>query len=77
MLIGVLCDVVSTVKEEESTASDIALIKQELLHLLVACDESGDGEITQQELDAVMSVLQWLVWGCYFRYCHILVVVIY
>jgi len=45
MLIGVLCEVVAAVKEEQTTSHDVQLIKQELLHLLVACDTSGDGMI--------------------------------
>jgi len=54
MLIGVLCDVVSTVKQEESSAAAIGLMKQEILHELRDCDESGDGKISQSELARVM-----------------------
>jgi len=53
MLIGVLCDVVSTVKQEEQSATAIGLLKQELLSSLTACD-NGDGKISQAELAAVM-----------------------
>ena len=53
MLIGVLCDVVSTVKREEQSASAIGLLKQELLASLTACDD-GDGKISQEELQAVL-----------------------
>merc|ERR1719487_2015656 len=49
MLIGVLCDVVSTVKAEEQSATAVGLLKQELLNSLMACDD-GDGKISQQEL---------------------------
>jgi len=49
MLIGVLCDVVSTVKAEEQSATAIGLLKQELLASLAACDD-GDGKISKQEL---------------------------
>merc|ERR1719162_2672284 len=53
MLIGVLCDVVSTVKAEETEANAIGLLKQELLADLTECDD-GDGKISQKELHAVM-----------------------
>jgi len=49
MLIGVLCDVVSTVKAEEQSATAIGLLKQELLASLTACDD-GDGKISEDEL---------------------------
>jgi len=54
MLIGVLCDVVSTVKQEESSAAAIGLMKQEILKHLNDCDTSGDGKISQMELARVM-----------------------
>jgi len=53
MLIGVLCDVVSTVKAEEQNATAVGLLKQELLGSLMACD-NGDGKITHEELHAVI-----------------------
>merc|ERR1712072_516289 len=53
MLIGVLCDVVSTVKAEEQSATAIGLLKQELLASPTACDD-GDGKISQEELHEVM-----------------------
>jgi len=53
MLIGVLCDVVSTVKAEEQSASAIGLLKQELLASLTACDD-GDGKISQEEMKGIM-----------------------
>merc|ERR1719487_3226091 len=49
MLIGVLCDVVSTVKAEEQAATAIGLLKQELLASLLKCDD-GDGKISEEEL---------------------------
>jgi len=54
MLIGVLCDVVSTVKAEEQSATAIGLLKQELVETLTACDD-GDGKISQTELDGVLN----------------------
>merc|ERR1719482_1358841 len=48
MLIGVLCDVVSTVKAEEQSATAVGLLKQELLGSLMACD-NGDGKINNEE----------------------------
>jgi len=54
MLIGVLCDVVSTVKAEEQSATAVGLLKQELLGSLVACD-NGDGKISHEELNSVMT----------------------
>merc|ERR1712072_1351133 len=54
MLIGVLCDVVSTVKAEEQSATAVGLLKQELLSSLTACDD-GDGKISHDELYAVMT----------------------
>jgi len=53
MLIGVLCDVVSTVKAEEQSATAIGLLKQELLVSLASCDD-GDGKISEAELKVVM-----------------------
>merc|ERR1719199_2453756 len=53
MLIGVLCDVVSTVKAEEVSATAIGLMKQELLvHLK---DVGKDGKISQQQLSKIMA----------------------
>merc|ERR1719265_1873309 len=54
MLIGVLCDVVSTVKAEEQSANAIGLLKQELLQSLTECDD-GDGKISQEELKIVIN----------------------
>merc|ERR1719181_405125 len=53
MLIGVLCDVVSTVKAEEQSATAVGLLKQELLGSLTECDD-GDGRITHNELHQLM-----------------------
>jgi len=54
MLIGVLCDVVSTVKAEEQSATAVGLLKQELLSSLTDCDD-GDGKISHAELHALMT----------------------
>jgi hypothetical protein len=54
MLIGVLCDVVSTVKAEEQSATAIGLLKQELLKSLTECDD-GDGKISQDELSGIIN----------------------
>lgn len=54
MLIGVLCDVVAHVQEEQRNAADIGLVKQELLHKLHEID-NGDGKLTQPELMTVLS----------------------
>merc|ERR550537_807873 len=54
MLIGVLCDVVSRVGQEQRDATAIGLVKQELLADLVACDD-GDGKISQEELLNLMN----------------------
>jgi voltage-gated sodium channel len=53
MLIGVLCDVVSRVGQEERDGVAIGLIKQELLEDLKQFDD-GDGKISQHELHEVM-----------------------
>lgn len=53
MLIGVLCDVVSRVGQEQRDSAAIGLVKQELLADLQMCD-NGDGKITQLELFKVM-----------------------
>jgi len=53
MLIGVLCDVVSQVGQEQRDADAIGLVKQELLEIIVALD-NGDGKISRQEMLTVM-----------------------
>jgi hypothetical protein len=53
MLIGVLCDVVSRVGQEQRDAQAIGLVKQELLEELQVFD-SGDGKISHPELMTVM-----------------------
>lgn len=55
MLIGVLLDVVSSVKAEEQDAVAIGLLKQELLNKLSELDD-GDGRISEEELQALISV---------------------
>lgn len=54
MLIGVLCDVVARVGQEQRDATAIGLVKQELLSDLQQWD-GGDGRISQVELFKVMS----------------------
>lgn len=54
MLIGVLCDVVTTVGAEQRDALAIGLVKQELLGDLKKFDD-GDGKISQSELMTVMN----------------------
>merc|ERR1719353_1937778 len=53
MLIGVLCDVVSRVGQEQRDAAAIGLVKQELLEMIQGFDD-GDGKISQNHLMAVM-----------------------
>jgi hypothetical protein len=53
MLIGVLCDVVSQVGQEQRDAQAIGIVKQELLEIISTFDE-GDGKISQDELFKVM-----------------------
>merc|ERR1719247_2867784 len=53
MLIGVLCDVVSRVGQEQRDAQAIGLVKQEILADLKQFD-GGDGKISQKELLRVM-----------------------
>lgn len=53
MLIGILCEVVSEVKTEETNANAIGLMKQELLKSLKDCVDSDD-RITQAQLMKVM-----------------------
>lgn len=54
MLIGVLCDVVARVGQEQRDANAVGLVKQELLANLKKYD-NGDGQITQEELLVVMN----------------------
>jgi hypothetical protein len=54
MLIGVLCDVVARVNDEQRTSVAIGLIKQELLSKLMEIDD-GDGRISKEELDRVIN----------------------
>jgi hypothetical protein len=53
MLIGVLCDVVSQVGQEQRDAKAIGIVKQELLTVVQNFD-GGDGKISLQELQKVM-----------------------
>jgi len=53
MLIGVLCDVVGQVGQEQRDATAIGLVKQELLGELTKNDD-GDNRISQEELFSVM-----------------------
>jgi hypothetical protein len=54
MLIGVLCDVVSRVGQEEREHRDLALVKAALVSQLQQVD-GGNGLISQEELMAVMT----------------------
>jgi hypothetical protein len=49
MLIGVLCDVVTMIQEEQKDAEAIGLVKQEIIGAFKDID-NGDGMITQSEL---------------------------
>merc|ERR1719247_3562121 len=53
MLIGVLCDVVSRVGQEQRDAQAIGIVKQELLEIITEAD-GGDGKISQEEYRKVM-----------------------
>jgi hypothetical protein len=53
MLIGVLCDVVSGISQDQHESHDVALVRQELLGNLIAFDD-GDGKISKWELTQVM-----------------------
>jgi len=53
MLIGVLCEVVTRVGEEEKDQEDIQLVKESILVNLMKFDD-GDGMITKDELKHVM-----------------------
>merc|ERR1719506_2798487 len=53
MLIGVLCDVVSRVGQEQRDSQAIGLVKQELLEIITEAD-GGDGKISHEELGKVM-----------------------
>jgi len=53
-LIGVLCDVVSTVGQEERDSRAIGLVKQEIMAHLKEFD-AGDGSISQKELKSVVT----------------------
>jgi len=53
MLIGVLCDVVSRVGQEQRDAQAIGIVKQELLEIITEAD-GGDGKISHEELGKVM-----------------------
>ena len=54
MLIGVLCDVVARVGQEQRDATAIGIVKQELLEMIQGFDD-GDGKISQNHLMAVKS----------------------
>merc|ERR1712054_43683 len=54
MLIGVLCDVVSRIGQEQRDAQAIGLVKQELLGDLMEF-AGDDGKISKEELHKVMS----------------------
>jgi hypothetical protein len=54
MLIGVLCDVVAKVNEEQRQAETVGMVKQELLGKLQEVDD-GDGKISHEELTRVMN----------------------
>merc|ERR1712072_648713 len=54
MLIGVLCEVVSAVGQNERDEADIRLVKHGILKELLQFDANGDGTISQVELEHVM-----------------------
>merc|ERR1719478_303320 len=54
MLIGVLCEVVSAVANDEKEQSVIQLMKESLLVMLHHLDADGSGEIDKDELMQVM-----------------------
>lgn len=55
MLVGVLCEVVSTVAQDEKDAAAIRLVKQSILVELKKFDEEGLGLISRAELGKVMT----------------------
>lgn len=54
MLIGVLCEVVSTVAVAEKEDAAIRLLKQDLLGTLLRWDGDGDGQISPAEVEEVL-----------------------
>merc|ERR1712118_445737 len=54
MLIGVLCEVVTAVGQNERDEADVRLVKQGILKELLKFDDNGDGTISQVELEHVM-----------------------
>jgi len=55
MLIGVLCEVVSTVSQNEKDEAAIKMLKKTVLLELKKFDDNGDGVISKDELGEVMS----------------------
>lgn len=55
MLIGVLCEVVTAVGQNERDEADVRLVKQGILRELLQFDDDGSGTISQVELEHVMS----------------------
>merc|ERR1712023_95828 len=55
MLIGVLCEVMSSVAQSEKEDCAIRLVKDTILLMLKAFDEDGNGVISRDELRSVMT----------------------
>merc|ERR1712176_115585 len=54
MLVGILCEVVSSVAEKERHAMATAFIREKVLETLEAIDEDGDGQISKDEFMAIL-----------------------
>jgi len=54
MLVGILCEVVSSVAEKERYAMSTAFIREKVLETLEAIDEDGDGQIAKNEFMAIL-----------------------
>merc|ERR1719387_3079745 len=55
MLIGVLCEVVTAVGENEKEQAAVDLMKHSVLLLLKRLDKDGSGEISQDEFNQVLA----------------------
>mmetsp|Transcript_29490 Transcript_29490/g.67967 ORF Transcript_29490/g.67967 Transcript_29490/m.67967 type:complete len:886 (+) Transcript_29490:89-2746(+) len=54
MLIGILCDVVSTISQNEKDAAEVAYLKNHLLCILECYDKNGDRSLSREEFDLLM-----------------------
>ena len=60
MLIGILCEVVTAVGQEEREEAAISLMKKTVLLELKKFDADGSGTISQEELEKVLCSRQTL-----------------